>query len=280
MHDPQVPNWQETVLPDTWPDHLQLNRPSGLIKLFRHIFGKRQKVELPQDFEYKDNIPKYVLQEFHNLPNGNYSNTLSRGYITGFEKSMLGHMPKLRQHMADYLSTCTSVLDLGCGGGKTAATVKQTSGAEVWGIDPSPYLLKHAAHDFPEVNFIQGIAEDLPFSDNRFDGISTCFMFHELSLRYVSRALDQIERVLKPGGKFAIVEPAPVQLEQGYWKLLKQFGWQGPYFKFLAHRVHEPFVNSWHQYPLAQELEKRGMHLEQDSELYPARLFLCSKSSD
>ena len=31
----------------------------------------------------KDTIPAYVLQEFHNLPNGNYSNSLMRGYIAG-----------------------------------------------------------------------------------------------------------------------------------------------------------------------------------------------------
>ncbi|NVK22254.1 MAG: methyltransferase domain-containing protein [Kangiellaceae bacterium] len=280
MPDPQVPNWSKTQLPDTWPDQLALNRPHGFIRLLRHIFGKRQKVQLPQHLEYKDKIPKYVLQEFHNLPNGNYSNKVSRGYITGFEKSMLGHMPTLRQHIAAHLEDCSAVLDIGCGGGKTGATIRQYTQAEVWGIDPSPYLLKHAALDFPDINFIQGVAEDLPFETDRFDGISICFVFHELSPRYVSRALDQIQRVLKPGGKFAIVEPAPTQLEQGYWQLFKSHGWQGPYFKFLAHRVHEPFVNSWHNYPLADELQKRGMQLLEDRELYPARLFLCVNNSE
>src|SRR5690606_25206123 len=88
--DPRVPDWRSLELPDPWPDRLDLRRPRHLWQFLRCITGRRQRVQLPDNLPGRDALPKYVLQEFHNLPNGNYSKKVTRGYITGFDRVMLG----------------------------------------------------------------------------------------------------------------------------------------------------------------------------------------------
>lgn len=278
LPDPGVPLWPEITLPKTWPDELCFFSREGVHKLWRRIFSKKkQPVTLPPGIRGADCIPKYALQEFHNLPNGVYSQRLTRGYITGFEISMLGQLTAGRQWLVDALGAGDSFLDIGCGGGKTAAAIAGGGAADVWGLDPSPYLLKHAAADHPAVQFVQGIVEDLPFCDRRFDGVAACFLFHEVPPRYIRKALEEIARVLKPGGRLVIVEPSPVQLEQGWWPMLRRYHWRGCYFKWLANFVHEPFLRSWHQFDLEAELAKVGMELVHDELGMPLRRIVAVK---
>lgn len=276
--DPQVPFWPEITLPTTWPDELCFFSRDGVNKLWRRILSKKkQPVTLPAGIYGAESIPKYALQEFHNLPNGVYSQRLTRGYITGFEISMLGHLTQGRQWLVEALGEGDSFLDIGCGGGKTAAAIAQAGAGDVWGLDPSPYLLKHAASDHPGVQFIQGIVEDLPFCDQRFHGVAACFLFHEIPPRYIRQALAEIARVLKPGGRLAIVEPSEVQLEQGWWRMICRYRLHGVYFKWLANFVHEPFLRSWHQFELQAELAKVGLELEQDEVGMPLRRIVAVK---
>src|SRR5690606_15768065 len=113
--------------------------PRQLWRFLRCIVGERQRVQLPESMPGGDVLPKYLLQEFHNLPNGNYSKKVTRGYIVGFDRAMLGLMRGARIRIADMLNGCRSVLDVGSAGGRTAAAIKKAGVAEVWGIDPSPY---------------------------------------------------------------------------------------------------------------------------------------------
>ena len=96
------------------------------------------------------------------------------------------------------------VLDLGCGGGLTAACLAQR-GAAVVGIDLSCASLhvasRHARGDgYPTSVFACGRAESLPFPDTSFDVVwCTDVLEH---LHDLPTAIAQIARVLKPGGLF------------------------------------------------------------------------------
>lgn len=270
-NDPVVPDWPALQLPDAWPDRLRLTRPHEFFALLRKLLGRRQRVEIPQDMPGASQLPKYVLQEFHHLPNGNYSKKFTHGYITGFDRMMLGRMRQARQRIAHYLQSCRSVLDVGTAGGRTAAMLKQHGVPEVWAIDPSPYLLQHAARRHPQVRFLQGTAERTPFQDARFDGIAVCFVLHEVPPKYVTRCLNEFRRLLKPQGLLAICEPSASQLESNLWMLLRRAGWRGVYFKLLAHLVHEPFVRAWHRLDIRQALADAGFELCADEEHFPSR---------
>jgi ubiquinone/menaquinone biosynthesis C-methylase UbiE len=91
-------------------------------------------------------------------------------------------------------------LDVGCGTGMTAVRLARLSAiAEVVGIDPSPDALKHARqrHAF---SLHCGSVLDLPFPDGRFE-LASCFdVLQHLPVGSQPEALEEIARVLSPGG--------------------------------------------------------------------------------
>ena len=267
--DPRVPDWASLELPHAWADRL------GWWGFIRHVLGRRRPVQLPDDMPLPAEMPKYVLLEFHHLPNGNYSRRFTSSYITGFDRSMLGEMRGARTRVARYLAGCASVLDVGTAGGRTAAMLKQQGASDVWGIDPSPYLLQHAAKSHPDVRFVQSTAEQTPFANARFDGIAVCFVLHEIPPKYIARCLAEFRRVCKPNGMLVICEPSPAQLQMGWLRVIRHAGWRGAYFKLLAKLVHEPFVRLWHRLDVRALLAEAGFELASDEEHFPARYIVA-----
>lgn len=271
--DPAAPDWASLNLPDTWPDRLSLPSPLGLWRLLCAMLGRRRPLQLPDELPGRGMLPKYLLQEFHNLPNGNYSKQITRGYITGFDRVMLGRMRTARQRIADALRGCSAVLDVGTAGGGTAAALKRSGIAEVWGLDPSPYMLQHAARDIPEVRFMQGVAERSGFADARFDGVAACFVLHEIPARLLGDCLREFSRILGPAGLLAICEPSAQ-----HWNLSLRNLWPANlYFHLLAHRAHDPFVQAWHRYDIAAALDAAGFDLLQDIDAMPVRHLFARK---
>ena len=276
---PEFIDWASVELPDTWPDRYRLYNPLHLYRMLRAVLGRRQKIQIPHNLPGRNLIPKYALQEFHNLPNGNYSKKLSNGYIKGFEIVMLGCMTKYRNIIAGSLDNCKSVLDIGCGGGTTADIIQQKGIDDVWALDPCPYLLKQAATRYPKINFIQGTGENIPFPDSRFEGVSLCYVLHEIPPKYVEKIITEVKRILKPGGSFVIVEPSPIHYFGPYKKLFRCFGLKGLYFKLLAKNINEPFLESWHKTNLKSLLISNGFQVVQELSDVPSSL-IHAKSSE
>lgn len=276
--DPPVINGKQVDLPNTWPDTLKLWKVADLKQFLRSLTGKRQRVVLPPTLPGLFPLPAYLLQEFHHLPNGNYSNHIAQGYVKGFDIAMLGTMKRARRQIAETLQHCRSVLDVGCGGGKLAATLKAKKIPEVWGLEPSLYLLKVAARCYPQIQFVQGLAENLPFENERFDGIGVCFLFHELPKTVAEKALKEFYRVLKTQGRLTILEPAPEQFyETRFWELYRLGGFAGIYFGWLAQFVYEPYVAQWHRLHVPTWLENAGFSLIEDKRKIPFRCIVAQK---
>lgn len=263
-------------LPDSWADQLDLRRPSHLWRFLQKVLLRRlARVELPPGLPLNVPIPKYVLQEFHNLPNGNYSKKITRGYCRGFDLVMLGALQKHRRELAEALHHCTSVIDIGCGPGHSTQALVEAGVKTVWGLDASPYMLQHAVSRYPQLHFVQGLAEETRLPAAFFDGLSACFVFHEIPPRHADRALQEFRRILKPGGRIALLEPATEQFFCGPLALLKAHGWRGVYFWWLARFVHEPFVRAWHERNIQQWLGNHGFKLLSDYPLFPSRLIVA-----
>ena len=81
---------------------------------------------------------------------------------------------------------------------------------EVVGLDPSAGMLdvgraKVAASRFDDrVRLVEGDAQALPFEDNSFDRVTISFGIRNIPDR--DKALSEIARVLKPGGRLAVLE--------------------------------------------------------------------------
>ncbi|MCL6271205.1 malonyl-ACP O-methyltransferase BioC [Sansalvadorimonas sp. 2012CJ34-2] len=96
-----------------------------------------------------------------------------------------------------------SILDMGCGTGfETRALVQRFPTADVAGLDISEGMLAYAQNqpDLKNCQWLSGDIEELPFHENRFD-----LVFSSLAVQWCdcfSEVLEQVKRVLKPGGRF------------------------------------------------------------------------------
>lgn len=99
----------------------------------------------------------------------------------------------------------TGILDLCCGAGQTTHFLVQWS-EHVTGLDASPVALERAKKRVPQANYVEGLAEALPFSDGTFDVVQTSVALHEMTPQQLSAILQEIDRVLKPGGWFACID--------------------------------------------------------------------------
>jgi len=102
------------------------------------------------------------------------------------------------------------VLDLCCGTGDLALAFRREApkGAEITGSDFVPEMLARAraksAASNGNIEFVEADALSLPFADGGFDLVSCAFGFRNLA--NYQRGLQEIVRVLKPGGAVAILE--------------------------------------------------------------------------
>src|ERR1051325_3311282 len=114
-------DWANAPLPDAWPDRMRLQRGAHPLRIalsMRH--GRAGRVVLPEGLPGATVLPKYLLQEFHNLPNGNYSKSVTRGYARAFDLLMLGTLQAARAEIAERLRGAQRALDIGSGAGHLA----------------------------------------------------------------------------------------------------------------------------------------------------------------
>ena len=99
------------------------------------------------------------------------------------------------------------VIDLCTGTGSVAVKVKTLCPkACVYGIDFSKGMLKKAMKKSKDINWILATAAFLPIKDQSIDVILCSHAFYELKGAERFWALGEIKRVLKPGGKFLLME--------------------------------------------------------------------------
>jgi demethylmenaquinone methyltransferase/2-methoxy-6-polyprenyl-1,4-benzoquinol methylase len=114
------------------------------------------------------------------------------------------------------------ILDIAAGTGTSSAAFAK-KGAEVTALDLSSGMIAVGRERHPEITFVEGDAEHLPFDDDTFDAVSISF-----GLRNVNdpmAALAEMVRVLKPGGRVVICEfstPPIAVLRLGYSAYLKR----------------------------------------------------------
>jgi SAM-dependent methyltransferase len=97
------------------------------------------------------------------------------------------------------------VLDVACGTGNATVPAAKLA-ARVTGLDFAPELLKiareYGADAMVEVDWIEGDAQDLPFEDDSFDRVISCFG-HMFAPDH-KRTADEMRRVCRPDGRIAI----------------------------------------------------------------------------
>jgi SAM-dependent methyltransferase len=93
------------------------------------------------------------------------------------------------------------VCDLAAGTGKLTRLLVAT-GADVVAVEPVAGMRAQLAETVPEVEILDGTAEQLPFGDQSLDALTVAQAFHWFRL---DEALAEIRRVLRPGGGLAVL---------------------------------------------------------------------------
>jgi SAM-dependent methyltransferase len=107
------------------------------------------------------------------------------------------------------LAASQQVLDLGCGTGGFARAIAQHIQAPIIGVDVAPHLLRYAVARSPALpmRWILGHAEALPLADQVVDRALLSLVLHQIAHREL--AIQEVYRVLRPGGRFLVRTVAP-----------------------------------------------------------------------
>ena len=122
----------------------------------------------------------------------------------------LGQDRRWRRHVRTFASPGMKVLEVGCGPGSFA---EDLIGVELTCLDPSAMMLQvatervgraRASRGESEASFVEATAESIPLPDNSFDRVFCLFSFRDFHDK--RRGLEEIMRVLKPGGVLVICD--------------------------------------------------------------------------
>jgi len=139
------------------------------------------------------------------------------------------------------------VLDIGCSVGISTLALhrylsqRQEEPVRTVGLDLSPYMLAVAKTNDAEgeiSEWIHGKAEETSFSDNSFDVVTLQFVTHELPNQATREIFQEVQRILRPGGCFALVDNNPASpviqnLPPALFVLMKSTEpWSDEYYTF------------------------------------------------
>ncbi|MFB8281121.1 SAM-dependent methyltransferase [Nocardia colli] len=125
-------------------------------------------------------------------------------------------LPEAQDRLTDLVSVSARagagmrVLDVGCGTGAPARRVARTTGAHVTGVTISSVQAATAgarslaANMADRTTFLTGDAMDLPLADASYDAAFAIESLVHMSDK--SRAVHEVLRVLRPGGRFVIAD--------------------------------------------------------------------------
>lgn len=131
----------------------------------------------------------------------------------------LGQDKRWRKHVAKTASSGMNVLEVGCGPGTFSENLE---GVELTCLDPSTEMLavarkrvNDARKNRSEENatFVEGTAESIPLPSGTFDRVYCLFSFRDFHDK--QRGLEEILRVLKPGGRLVICDAGKGRFPHG-----------------------------------------------------------------
>ncbi|MEK5441004.1 MULTISPECIES: class I SAM-dependent methyltransferase [unclassified Fredinandcohnia] len=116
------------------------------------------------------------------------------------------------------LTESDKIVDLGAGNGFFTIPFAQTTRDTVYAVDIEQKmleLLKERANkaSIENITYIQSDLENIKMEEDTVDKAFIAFVMHEIP--NMTKALEEIKRIIKPGGKLLIVDWEAVESEMG-----------------------------------------------------------------
>jgi len=112
-----------------------------------------------------------------------------------------------------------NVLEIGCGTGRYAKFFKKDA---YIGVDITPKFINYAKRKSNYDFRIMDIRK-LSFKNGSFDKVFSIGVLHHLNERDLLKTLQEVKRVLKPGGKLLVMEDIPIPKSNLVGHLLQKF---------------------------------------------------------
>ncbi|MBD2485673.1 class I SAM-dependent methyltransferase [Planktothrix sp. FACHB-1365] len=268
-----------------WEDFFRYY-PSILLELPERRERANQKQH--QDFSANIDIegyPSYYVQNFHHQTDGYLSEMSANLYDLQVEILFYGGADAMRRRVLAPLKTGLNrfndipekqirVLDVACGTGRTLKNIRaMLPKASLFGVDLSPAYLRKANQLLSEIpqelpQLIQANAEELPFCDDFFHGVTSVFLFHELPANVRQKVINECWRVIKPGGIFIICDSMQISDYPDLTPLMENF----------PKTLHEPYYNHYIRDDLVERLEKAGFQNITTQNHFASKYWIAHKS--
>jgi ubiquinone/menaquinone biosynthesis C-methylase UbiE len=229
----------------------------------------------------QNGYPSYYLQNFHFQTDGYLTDESANLYdlqvdllFNGGTDAMRRRILKpLKQGLTGFDTNYLKILDVACGTGRTLKMIRAAlPKASLFGIDLSPAYLRKAnqllcesSGELPQL--IQANAEELPYQDNYFHGLTNVFMFHELPPEVRQKVITESYRVLKPGGVMVIADSIQLEDHQEFQDMLNNF----------PITFHEPYYKSYINDDLTERLNKAGFEVKEIQTHFASKYWIATK---
>ncbi len=157
-------------------------------------------------FGHKENFIRptvasvHVSDELHRDPSRDLWETHADWWIEGFTEGVdAEYEEQILPLAASELGNARTILDIGCGDGQISRMMAAV-GAQVVGIDPTWNQIRVAHDRSGGADYLRATASEMPFADAAFDAAVACLVFEHIDA--VDAAIEEVARVIKPGGRF------------------------------------------------------------------------------
>jgi ubiquinone/menaquinone biosynthesis C-methylase UbiE len=247
----------------------------------RSIWRRRREAwrDLPRDADPK-RYPPYFRRTFHWQTDGYLSRRSARLYDVGVEFLFAGTADVMRRRVippvtrfldAEGGAEGKRLLDVACGTGRTLAQMAEAHPAlKLYGLDLSPYYVQEARDtldEVPDVSLVAENAERMPFADGLFDVVTSVYLFHELPKNARRRVIEEMYRVLRPGGLLVIEDSAQYAEADEIRFFLERF----------PEDFHEPFFRDYLKDDLSVPLAEAGFEVERVEPCFVAKVVTARK---
>ena len=158
-----------------------------------------------------------------NAPTGQVSTTAAEVYEEFFVPALFAQWAAPMLDAVD-AHPGERVIDIGTGTGVLARAALRRVGptGSVIAVDPNEGMLTVAARLAPELDVRRGVAEQLPVADNETT-CTTC-QFALMFFEDRARAVSEMARVTRPGGRVAVATWAAIEQSPGYAAMVDLLG--------------------------------------------------------
>ncbi len=185
---------------------------------------------------------------------------------------LLGGKGNPRSGLLEALGNASCILDVCVG---TAASSIQVAAryrqSQIVGVDISDAMLsvaqkKIARKQLANIELKNMPADAMQFADNNFDAVIVSFALHEIEEELRETIFKEVVRVLKPGGRFCVIDFA------------HQNNYSNQVFLKVWTRIEPPCFSAFLDMDWGSELNVYGLQFESEKEYSFSKLYILRKA--